>query len=389
MKTRILLSVAILLAGVAGTTPAHADGGGDPIGAFDFVSRFGPSKFGAVDARNWIIGGWAADEDAPGQAIQVHVYLDGQQINGTYTGPSAGFYRPDVAAAYPFAGDHAGWQEAVSVRDDAPHTVCAYAINVGNGTQNTTLGCKTFQSGPPDPGDPRGWVDQIAPDPGVVRIQGWSGDPDPGADQPTIDTYLDGVPFVSLRATLPRGDVQAVFPDLHNAAGFDESLPVLPGLHILCIDTINSGGTGSNNPSLGCWLVDVPDVQPAGPDKPNGAFDGIVFHEQNGEGDTPYTLEGWAWVPGAQGPYTVRDRFVDNYPLSFWSGYTTHTVDGTTGEARPDVPQAFPGAPPDTGYKIASYIPNGTLFPLAPRVAYHCMYLVTWYGEKFLGCRNM
>src|SRR5438270_384799 len=110
---------------------AGADGG-DPIGAFDWMSRIGPSQFsdcstdvcGPVHSV-WTLAGWAADPDAPGQSIDVHLYLDGVQIIDTQTRAP----RPDVAAVYPWAGDRTGWGNVVVyIHDDEPHTLCAYAI---------------------------------------------------------------------------------------------------------------------------------------------------------------------------------------------------------------------------------------------------------------------
>ena len=93
----------------------------------------------------------------------------------------------------------------------------------------------------------------------MIHLRGWAGDPD--ADTPTfLLAYLDGQRFVSFTGDAPRDDVHAVFPELGNAVGFDQDLPVLPGLHILCLDATNSGSGGSNNPSLGCWLLTVPDA---------------------------------------------------------------------------------------------------------------------------------
>src|SRR4029078_3359942 len=100
MRARLALAVVLAVGWVVGAAPtAHADGG-DPIGAFDFVSRDGPSKFGPADARRWHVAGWGAHADAPCKPIEIHLYLDGAPIDG----PNTGMPRPDVEALYPFAG---------------------------------------------------------------------------------------------------------------------------------------------------------------------------------------------------------------------------------------------------------------------------------------------
>src|SRR5437763_1600563 len=320
---------------------ARADSG-DPVGAFDLVSRYGPSQFGACyngtcqSAHSvWEIAGWAADPDASGQGTHVHVYLDGVQIIDSQTGTA----RPDVAAVYPWAGDYSGWDLIVHIPDDAAHTLCAYAINVGAGTQNTTLGCRSFQAGVDDPADPRGYVDDVTATPGAIHLRGWAGDPDAPTVTP-LDAYLDGTPFVSFTGAAQRDDVHAAFPELGNSVGFDQVLPVFSGLHILCLDAINTGQAGSNNPSLGCWLLDVPDGVSPGPDGTRGSFDAIVFHRRDAQGDYPYSMEGWAWDP-ASSPALVRDRYVERVDAAFCGCGTVRTVDQPTSTPRPDVQAAY------------------------------------------------
>ncbi len=49
--------------------------------------------------------------------------------------------RPDVAAVFPGYGDRRGFRFLVNA-PKGQHTVCAVAINVGQGANNT-LGCRT------------------------------------------------------------------------------------------------------------------------------------------------------------------------------------------------------------------------------------------------------
>lgn len=371
---RALAAAVLSLACVIGVAaPAHAQSG-DPIGSFDATSVRLSYVF-YYGLSTWQISGWAADPDAPGQAIDVHVYLDGERYGVIHTGGN----RPDVPAVFPFAGDNSGWTAIVNASAGAPHTVCVYAINVGDGTENTTLGCTDIPQSGPNPGDPRGHLDEVGVTSGLVRFRGWAGDPDGDAVDPSeVRPFIDGQPYASLRATGPRPDVHAVFPELGNAGGFDDEIAVLPGLHIYCLDVGNSGSTGADNPSLGCDLIEVP------PGDARGSWDATTIepvHPDGRFGSTTY--EGWAWDPGAH-PATVRMRDV-------WTGFTsaflrTQSVsDYQTGEPRPDVQQAFPGAPPDTGWKI-SFPDEGIYTARTPTDVYRCFYVVTSAEEQLISC---
>ena len=384
MKPRVLLVVLLAVGCLVGVaSPAHADGG-DPIGTFEATSVRLSGVF-YYGLSTWQIAGWAADPDAPGQVLSLHVYVDGQKYaDDVHTGDS----RPDVAAAVPFAGPNAGWSRIVTATTGAPHTVCVYAINVGAGTENTTLGCKDIPEFGPNPGDPRGVLEEATPTPGLVRFSGWAGDPDGDAtDPPVVRPFIDGQPYLSLRATLPRPDVRAANPDLGNAAAFNDVIAVLPGPHIYCVDVGNDGHNGANNTSLGCGLIVVPDREPSGPDPGGfeGSWDSYTFenvHPDGTHGST--TCEGWAWSPGTPPPATVRMRDV-------WTGFTVGFVrwqsvgDYTTDQPRPDVQQVFPDAPPDTGWKV-SFSYEGITTARTPTDLYRCFYVVQGANERLLGC---
>ena len=381
-----LLGLVASISAVA--TPARADAG-DPIGAFDSISLRLPFAE-SPNSATWLIRGWAADPDADGAPISVHIYVDGVQADLRGRGPQApgvdadyatgtgspGDERPDVAAVYPFAGDRAGWQSIVRIGDLRPHTVCTYAINIGSGSNNTTLGCQVL---PPlgsttNLGDPQGHLDAVSVGPGSIRVQGWAGDPDPNADTPQpLMVYLDGGPYVNANASLDRPDVRAAFPALTNAGGFDETLPVVPGFHILCVDAGNTGDYGTRNTSLGCGLQVVPGAAAQTDDSVHGAFDGFAADEQNNA-----FAVGWAWDPTSSGPYPVLVREIERQPVLRAPGVTGEVLvtTGRTGQPRPDVQSSFPDAPPDTGFDIQ-----------LPAQGFACAYVPHAGAEELLGCR--
>jgi spore germination protein YaaH len=103
---------------------------GNPIGNVDTVL---PS--GAM----W---GWAIDPDTAAP-IAVDVYVDGAPVAELAADES----RPDVAGVYPAYGPGHGFSTILALTP-GKHTVCAYGINQGAGTTNTTLGCRVVTAPP-------------------------------------------------------------------------------------------------------------------------------------------------------------------------------------------------------------------------------------------------
>ena len=102
--------------------------------------------------------GWAIDPDSTGP-VQVHVYVD-----YTFAGlTTANGSRGDVAGAYPGWGPGHGFALAVPA-GPGTHWVCAYAINVATGTENTGLGCRWVSP------QPIGSIDGATSRPGTMRV---------------------------------------------------------------------------------------------------------------------------------------------------------------------------------------------------------------------------
>src|SRR5204862_329001 len=116
-------------------------------------------------------------------------------------------------------------------------TVCAYALNVGAGSQNTTLGCITLT--PNAPGNPIGNLDALTPAQGLIRFQGWAGDPNPNPDPfpVRVRVYEDGLQAYSFPADLPRRDVQQAFPDAPQDTGWSYQYGINPNdaISLMCV----------------------------------------------------------------------------------------------------------------------------------------------------------
>ncbi|WP_299952270.1 hypothetical protein [uncultured Modestobacter sp.] len=213
-----------------------------PIGYLDTVTEASPGVFR--------LSGWALDRDAPTRSLQVHAYVDGRAV-GAWVASAA---RPDVAKAHPGVGQAHGYSVDVSV-PDGNHSVCLYAINVGGGSGNTTLGCRTVTSRL----GPIGSLDVVAPS-GLrtVRVSGWALDRDAPATSVGAHTHLDGRPVLAVSATGSRADVAATFAGAGPAHGFDAAVPTRGGQHQVCVYGINVAGTAGSNTLIGCRAVGLP-----------------------------------------------------------------------------------------------------------------------------------
>src|SRR4051812_26304397 len=356
MKLRFAVALTLVLTCLTGAASSARAEGGDPVGSFDSTSvRLSGVFYYGLSV--WDIYGWAADPDTPAAILDVHVYIDGQRQYVIQTGEP----RPDVRAVYPFAGDNSGWHASITATTGQPHTVCAYAMNVGSGTENTTLGCFDIPAPGPNLGDPQGRLEAVTATAGLIRFQGWAGDPDTDpALPPVVRPYIDGYPYYSVESSLPRPDVRNAFPALGNAGAFDQPIAAPPGLHLYCVDAGNSGRYGAFNTSLGCGVIDVPDRDPTNSEIGGGSWDSISYTYDS------TTYGGWGWDPTTNGPATVRMRDV-------WNSFVTVFVnsqgvqDLATGESRPDVPAAFPDAPTNPGFEIS--FPN--VIGLLPPIEVH------------------
>jgi hypothetical protein len=385
----VVVVAAVGLAGVPVAPPAAAATGSNPVGSFDSFAQHAGTTLVKPDYNpgpsTWTVYGWAADADAPGQPIPIHVYVNGvgAAINTT------GSPRPDVAAAVGFAGPDAGFQVQVPTMD-ADTTVCVFAINVGRGTGNTLLGCRPVDGR--DHADPVGSWDVTTAQPGAVRLAGWTADPDraydPDAAIGDVRVYMDGIDWGELHTGAPRPDVATAVPWAGPNAGFDQTIVALPGTHQLCLFSLNLGIRGTQNLTLGCRTVLVDGVTPAVTGEPRGSIDGSHLQGSDVRFWTAI-VTGWAFDPLASGPgqVTLRwsalpfDRTIPELDLTLTKGPVL-LVDGAVATTipRPDVQAAFPAAPLNTGWAM-------DIGPVDLRAV--CAYAISagpGHEERLVGC---
>jgi hypothetical protein len=372
----ILIALVMVAAGLAMSTPASASTG-DPIGAFDEIR---------VAAGAHVVRGWAADPDAPGAAVELHVYVNG--FRQTYLGAAydygpvhTGVARPDVAAVYPWVGERGGFE--IPVPNVTPGAIiCVYAINQSAGANNTTLGCLRAPADETSSSDPFGVLDEIVVvSPGALRIRGWAADPD-ATNPMTVHIGFSGAPSylnqsgVTLLTRLftgaSRPDVTRTFPTLGEATGFDETFFLAPhGAYHLCAWAINQG-PGWNNTTLGCRDVTMPSTARPGPIV--GSFDNTTYDTTEvGAHYIPGTTRarGWAFDPRhPDQPVQIRVRYFQFVGSGF---PVPRTSVGATGDARPDVAAAVAGAGPDQGFSVLVGDTAVTGYPPRPHIAVYAI----------------
>ncbi|HEY3725342.1 MAG TPA: hypothetical protein VGN59_18455 [Acidimicrobiia bacterium] len=271
---------------------------------------FGVNPFGSLEGMTVSPGGvrargWAIDPDTA-NPIRVDFWVDGRTSIGSVMASGS---RPDVQRAVPGFGPGHGFATDISV-PQGTHSVCAYAINTGPGS-NQPIGCRTVTVN----NNPFGSLDAVAANVGFARIRGWAIDPN-RTTPITTHVYVDGHLMKVLDADDARPDIAAALPGYGEDHGYHADLALASGTHSICTYGINEGPGG--NALLGCKTVTLPA-------NPFGALD--VVRSANGS----IRARGWAIDPDRAGPITVH--------LYVQGGGATPVV---ADSSRPDLAAAYP-----------------------------------------------
>ena len=298
-------------------------GAANPIGDINTVEAAGGA------AR---IQGWTLDPDSS-ESLAVHAYVDGAW-GGAFT---ADVPRPDVGAAYPGKGDRHGFDIRLSL-SQGRRNVCLYAINVGAGNDNTSLGCRRIDVGWLPVGD----LNSVTVTQGQARLQGWALDQDT-PDPIAVHVYVNGAWAGQTTANLTRADVGTAYPAAGPDHGFDVTVPLAAGENTVCVYGIDSVA-GSTNPELGCRRVTV-------------AVDPIGDLNRVAGGAATVDLSGWALDPDTPDPIDVH-VYVDGA----WGGAVRADA------VRDDVARAYPGTGNRHGFSAS--------LPVAPGAHEVCVYAI-------------
>ncbi len=306
---------ALVLAAAPGTAAAAevddfaaAAATGSPFGLVDNV-QMTPSGI--------LVAGWTIDPNTS-NPIDVHLY-----DTGTFLGSfRADRSRPDVAAAYPSAGDRHGFVHLIPIGSDGDRTICAYAINVGAGDPWVTLGCRTFYASH----RPFGALETVERVPGSsnIRVAGWTIDPDSAASL-DIHLYVNGQFAGARPANTRRDDIGNTWNWAGPDHGFDVRFDLWEGTHDVCVYAINVG-TGFPYTLLGCRSIQYTST-------PQGAL------ETARVGDNAVKVTGWA----------LDQDTTNAVQIQFWiDGYFAGAVDAN--QYRADLGDRFPAYGPNRGF---------------------------------------
>jgi|GEM_PF-1161307 len=292
------------------------------------------------------VRGWALDPDAMSTSIGVHIYVGGPAGSGApgyaYT---ASVSRPDVANAYPGAGDRHGFDATIDIGKGGTFPVFVYAINAaGSSGGNTLLGSRNVTVGNPVP---VGTFDNLrSPEPGKVRVTGWAFDPDAKTQSLRIHAYLGapvgtpGAEFHDLGvANVSRPDVAQVHAGVGKNQGFDVTISTSKTGNVpVHLYAINAPGTSGSNPQIGARTVAVRDAHP------HGSLDAAT---------TPHggrvNVAGWAIDPNL--PTSPIDVHVYIGGPAGTPGAESHSV--KAGQARADVGAVHPGTGTHHGFNAS------------------------------------
>lgn len=319
-----------------------------PIGRLDSASVPGPALR---------VAGWAYDPDNRSAALQIHIYDKSPDGSTTTAIVTANTSRPDVGGANPGVGDLHGFDAKIPISGRGLHSVCAYGINVGQGTGNPLLGCVSVRVG-----NPVGTIDSIKIANGQAILSGWTADPALPSQATSVhlyDTSAAGtVGYSGFVANQTRADVGAAYPGAGYQHGYSASVPLrTSGAHEICafaIAVIPGGNT-----LLGCRTV-------------SDSFGRLDTVSAAGNS---INVRGWAIDPN-QATTAIQVHVYVSGP----NGRKGYSI--SANGARADVGRAYPGTGNQHGY-------TGAVVAEGKGAYLVCAYAIGSVGNPLIGCQNI
>ena len=328
----------------------------NPIGALDLVT---PLPGGAR------VFGWTFDYDTV-DPLRIHVYVDGVYR----TSFLADKVRTDVGRIYPDQGPNHGFDTTITLAQGT-RSVCVYAINVGAGSVNTGLGCKTISVPSPAGAKPTGSFDLASATATGARVFGWAFDTDISGPV-NVQVSVDGAVASTVSANLPRTDVLKAFPAQGANHGFDVTLPLTAGSRNICLTVVNAGPPGLDL-ALGCKTVVVGGAPPTAPPPTTSPVNPVGSLDLATATATGARVFGWTFDGNTRDPLTVH-IYVNGV-------YNSRLL---ADKPRTDVQKAYPLQGLNTGFD--------QVVPLAAGVQNVCLYAINVGGgsvNTLLGCKTV
>ncbi len=286
--------------------------------------------FGGLDwilpsARGFRLVGWAVDPDVS-DSLTLHIYVNGQVAAWV----NANGVRPDIAAAFPGAGDRHGFDVEIAA-PPGPANIVIYAINAGSGSEHPVIARGSISVG-----RPFGALDIAVAGPGVARLVGWTIDPDRPQGDTQVAVFVDGAFAGTFPTDQRRPDIGQGYQGFGDLHGFDITVPTTPGRHLFEVWSVNDGGA-SQPVQLASRSLTIETGAPV------GSFDWVL------RAPGGVRVLGWALDPDRADPVEIH-VYVDD----------VYAGQGIANQSRPDVGQRYPAYGNNYGFDITVPAPIGT-----------------------------
>ena len=203
--------------------------------------------YGSVDAveetpEGVRLSGWVFDPDAPGESVEIHVYLGGPagspQAHNVYK-LIADQERADVGKIYPNVGNYHGYNGILPIMET--EDIYIYFFNIGKG-QNVFVGAPRVTG---RRHNPVGEIESVIPTCDGVKITGWGMDGDSLSESIDVHVYIakkDEEPYrvYQIAADIMREDLAKRFSIAGGKHGFEVTFG-LDGVEDIYVYLINKG----------------------------------------------------------------------------------------------------------------------------------------------------
>ncbi|MFL6161299.1 MAG: fibronectin type III domain-containing protein [Jatrophihabitantaceae bacterium] len=284
------------------------------------------NPFGALETVGQLpagirVNGWAIDLNTTGPVL-VRAYVDKVHAADGL----ANLTRADIGAKYPDSGANHGYSFTLPMTEGS-HTVCTYASNYGAGVFSQ-LGCQRMVVR----NNPIGAVEKAIQVPGGILLSGYALDFNTTAAS-AVHIYADGKFVAGAIASITRTDIAARYPATGTNHGYQLTLPILTGSHLICVYALNVGpGVNTKFPCVRVTMQNNPV--------------GAVEAAQQYPGGV--TLGGWVVDPDVSTPVTVR-VYADG----------RFTASAVANLSRPDLLGRFPYLGGNHGFSVFTPLTPG------------------------------
>ena len=252
------------------------------FGCQQIVVRNNP--FGGLDSVGQLpagirVNGWAIDLNTTGPVL-VRAYVDKLHVADMW----ADLTRTDIGAEYPASGPDHGYSFTLPMAEGS-HTVCTAASNYGAGV-SAQLDCKSIVVR----NNPVGALEKAVQVPGGILLSGYAMDFNTTAAS-VVRVYADGKYVAGTSAAIARPDLVDRYPTAGPNHGYQLTLPIKSGSHLICVYALNVGpGSTTRFPCVRMNLQNNPVGKlEAAPQSPGGV-----------------TVSGWTLDPDVTAPISVR-----------------------------------------------------------------------------------